>query len=393
MSVTKVHKGLAYAHELAGDRGLRARELKAGGKKIVGHFCCSVPLELFTALDIVPYRILGNIHEPITKADAHLEASMCAFVRSCLDLSLKGKYDLLDGFVGIHACDSIQRVYDIWNYCHGPDKYKYAHFIDMPHVVRPGSLVFFKKQIEFFKKSLEAYAGRTMSNADLTRAIKLHNENHRLLRKLYDLRKEDPPLVSGSEVMEVTLAGMSIPVQEYNQLVNDVIAEVTARKPQLPKGGTRILVYGTLMDDTTLTKVVENAGGHVVIDDSCTGTRAFWHDVVITDDPLDGLAKHYLDDIPCPRTYRDFTGSHHDDVENRFHYLNDFVTDFKVNGVILSIVRFCDLKECDAPDIRDYLQELGLPVLHLGDAYDSTASGQLRTRVEAFLEMTNMERG
>lgn len=389
-----MQKGLAYASQITSDRELRARELKASGTQIIGYFCCSVPLEFFTAVGIVPYRILGNIHEPISRADAYLETSMCAFVRSCLDLSLKGKYDLLDGMVGIHACDSIQRVYDVWNYCHRSDNYKYTHFIDMPHVVRPASIIFFKKQLGFFKKSLEVYTGKAISDADLVKAIQLHNENRKLLRRLYDLRKNDPPLLSGSEAVEVTLAGMSLPVQEYNKLLEEVIAEVVGRKPQWPTGGSRILVYGTLMDDTTLTELVESAGGHVVIDDSCTGSRTFWHDVQITADPLDGLAKHYLDDIPCPRTYRDFEGSHRDDIEARFRYLGELAKDFGVDGAILSIVRFCDLKECDAPDIRDYLQgKLGLPVLHLGDAYDSTASGQLKTRVQAFLEMTEMSRG
>ncbi|MDD5094414.1 MAG: 2-hydroxyacyl-CoA dehydratase family protein [Dehalococcoidia bacterium] len=392
MPEVNTRHALTYAHQLTQDQGLRVRELKKAGRHIFGYMCCSVPLELFTALDIVPYRILGNMHEPITRADAHLENNMCSFVRSCFDLSLKGKYDFLDGLVGVHSCDSIQRVYDVWNYCHGY-KYKYSHFIDMPHAVTLASKAFYTVQLDVFKHSLESYVGRTMSNADLRRAIDLHNENRRLLRQLYDLRKQDPPLILGSEVTKVLLAGMFLPIQEYSQLIHEVTAVVTSRRERPPKGGARIFLYGSMIDDTALIEMVEGAGANVVIDDCCTGTRTFWQNVEITPNPLDGLTVRYLDGIPCPRTFRDLTGSHEDDIENRFRYIGEFIHDFGVDAVILSIIRFCDVHELDAPDVRDYLRNRGLPVLHLTDAYDSGASGQLRTRVQAFLEMAGMKGG
>lgn len=377
-------KGLAAAHELTEDRQKRLKELKAEGKKIIGYFCCSaVPVEFFTALGLVPQRIMGNAQEPISKADAYLETMMCPFIRSCVDLSFKGQYDLLDGLVGAHTCDSMQRIFDIWKYYHHPG---YSHFVDMPHVVRPAALKFYKKQLDAFKKSLEVYAGKEMSLADLVRAIKLHNENRELLRKLYDLRKQEPPLISGAEVIEVVLAGVVLPVEEHSKLVKEVITEVTARK-QPRKHGARVLIVGSEINDVTFIKLVESCNANVVMDDLCTGSRSFWHDVELTADPLDGLVGRYLEKTPCPRTFRDFPGSSQKDIENRFRYIKEFCRDFKVNAAILYIMRFCDTHELDAPDIKAYLESMGLPVLHLEDDYSASTTGQLKTRVEAFLEL------
>ena len=112
--MAKETKGLARAQEIYQDRGRRAGELKAQGKKIIGYVCIYPPLEVMTALDLVPYRIYGNMREPITKADTVFITVACPFIRSYLDSGLKGKYDFLDGFVGAHVCDCGEKVAHVW---------------------------------------------------------------------------------------------------------------------------------------------------------------------------------------------------------------------------------------------------------------------------------------
>ncbi len=98
-------QGLTRVREIYYDRARRVKELKAEGKKVMGYLCIYPVLEMMTALDLVPYRILGDMREPITRADACLPTVACPFLRSCLDLGLKGKYDFLDGVVMAHICD------------------------------------------------------------------------------------------------------------------------------------------------------------------------------------------------------------------------------------------------------------------------------------------------
>lgn len=371
--------GLKRAEEIYYNRGRRARELKEEGKKTIGYFCCYSPLEMMTALGLVPYRIQGSMREPITQADTYLESIMCPFMRSCFDKALKGEYKFLDGLVVPHTCDTVQRIYDIWK-VYSP--LPYTHFIDVPHMLHPASFDFFRLELERFKKSLENLVGKKMDDESLIEAIKLHNKNRALLRQLYELRK--PPLISGTEIVWVLVAGMTLPVAEFNELLKEVIEEVKARSPLPPK--PRLLVYGSEIDDTAFIELVEDCGAYVVMDDICTGSRTFWHDVREDGDPLTNLAKRYLDKIPCPRTYRPRYGSYKEDLENRFGYIREFVSDFEIQGVIFYIIRYCDTHEFDVPSLRDYLEMNNIPFLHLEDEYNIFSVGQLRTRVQAFLE-------
>jgi len=335
---------------------------------------------MFTALDIVPFRIQGSVKEPVTLADAYLETIMCPYMRSCFDQALKGYYDFLDGLVVPHSCDTVQRIYDIWRHYKKPE---YSHFINIPHMLHhPASYQFFRQELERFRRSLEEYTGKELTPQALARSIAQHNENRQLQRSLYQLRK--PPLISGAEVIQVLVAGMTVPVEEYNQLLREVIADVKGRSPLAPR--PRVLVYGSETDDEALIRLVEDYSW-VVMDDLCTGTRCFWCDVEPQDDPLMALAHRYLDCIPCPRTYKPRGATREEDLRHRFGYLHDFVRDWQVQGVIFYIIRFCDTHELDVPDVRKFLEEAGVPVLHLEDDYSLFTMGQLRTRIQAFLEM------
>ena len=109
-------KGLTRVKELYQDRTKRARELRAQGKKIIGYFCCYPPVEIMSAADCVPYRLMGNVREPITKADAYLETIMCPYVRSVFDVGIKGGFDFLDGLVMPNSCDNVDFSYNIFRY-------------------------------------------------------------------------------------------------------------------------------------------------------------------------------------------------------------------------------------------------------------------------------------
>ncbi len=377
------HKGLARVDDIYQDRDKRARELSDRGKKVIGYLCCYVPVELMTALDIVPYRISGNTREHITKADAFLETTTCSFVRSCFDLAIKGEYDFLDGLVIPHSCDTIERLYNIWKYYRRPS---YSHFINIPHVLYPASVSFFREELDSFKASLEAYAGRVITRESLANAVNLHNENRTLLRQLYQLRKWSPPVVSGSEVLKVLVTGMSIPVAEHNQLLREVTEEVTSRVEQHVAQPRRVLLYGSEVDDVGFVRLIEECGAEVVMDDLCTGTRCFWENVATTDDALDGIARRYLEKIKCPRTLRNPSEEHRQDIENRFGHLIDYCNEYDVDAVVMYTIRFCDTYEFEKPDVMDFLRSKGIPVLDIEDEYSATALERLRTRIQAFFE-------
>lgn len=371
-------------HAFYQDRSLRARQVRDKGVKIVGYMCCFVPLEIFTALGLMPFRIQGNIHEAVSEGDQYLESNSCPFVRSCFDLAMKGRYDFLDGLVIPHSCDTVQRLYDIWRVHRKPS---FTHCLNVPHILDSSSLQFFRKELEGMAQKLEQFAGKSLTSDNLRQAANLHNRNRGLLRDLYELRKSDPPLVSGSEVFELAVAGMGLPVHEFNDLITAVIDEAKSRACPPELRTARILVFGSELDDVALVSLIEECGANVVMDDTCTGSRPFYRDVDTSGDLFDALTKRYLETIHCPRTYVPQGKNRQDDLEGRFGYLKDFIRDYHVNGVILNVTMYCDTYELDAPDVNEYLAGMGIPVLRLEDAYTSTGMGQIKTRVQAFVEM------
>lgn len=382
-------KGLIRAKEIYQDRSRRVKELKAGGKKIIGYTCIYAPLEILSALDMVPYRICGDMKEPITEADRVLPVSICPFIRSCLDLAYKGRHDFLDGMVGVHSCDPQEKTMHVWK---STKSYPYFPFLDIPATTHKWGLEAFKPLLGDFVKISESFAGKELSSERLRESIEVYNQQRALVRELYDLRKGDPPLISGTENLQLMMALASIPVEEGNELLKQVISEVKERKDGPQRKTGRILVWGGSIDEAPLTELIEDLNANLVMDDNCVGSRNYFPDVKITDDPLDGLAYRYLVELVPPRTFKEAVvgetrKDYMADLESRFGYLRDYVKEWKVNGAILLLVRYCDPHAYELVNVRDYLDSLGIPNTYIEHDYTEGGLGPLKTRVQAFLEM------
>lgn len=373
--------------QICDNRDRRVRKLRAEGRKIGGYLCCYTPVEILTAANLVPYRIFGNMKEATTVADAHMEPTFCPFVRSCFDMGMKGRYSFLDCYISPDSCDNIRNLYDIWLHNLTPS---YSYYLNIPRIADPASVKFFREELAYFKRAVEEFVGGEIPDNKLREAIELHNQHRALLRGLYELRKPDPPLLYGSEVTQILVACMSLPIEEANDLLRRVIAEIKGRHGGPQAKLPRLLLSGNEIDDPAFVQLVEQCGANVVADDLCIGTRYFWHDVEANGDPLDGLTIRYLDKIMCPRTYRGRGGGVNTrgaDLEDRFGHVMRFAEDFNANGVILYVIKYCDAQEWDAPDFKDYLEHRGIPVLHIEHDYSIGSFGPLRTRIQAFLEM------
>jgi benzoyl-CoA reductase subunit C len=380
-------KGLGKAREIYLNRARRARELKAAGKKIIGYPCVYVPLEMLTALDLVPYQTCGDIKEPVTEADRALPHSFCPIMRNCLDCALKGRNDFLDGMVTTHSCDPQEKTGRVWE---SYTRYPYFHFIDMPITIRPEALEYFRSQLDGFRKSLEAFTGKKLSNDKLATAIKSHNQQRALVRELYEVTKPSPPRISGTEIVQVLKALTVLPVSEGNSLLAEVIGEVKSRADGPEKKPARLLIWSSTLDDTDIMVIFE-AKANVVVNESCGGVRAYRAEVKSTVDPLQGLADYYLNEITCARTFRQATlgetrKDYARDLQSRFGYLKSVIRDWKVDGAIMLLVRYCDPFAFEMPSLKDYFDDIGLPSIYIEYDYTAGALAPMRTRVEAFIE-------
>ena len=370
-------RGLARARELYLERRKRAEEFKVQGKKVLGYLCLFAPPEIMASAGVLPYRLRGDLKEPVTRAYEFVEPFGCAYVRNLFDQDLKGKFDFLDGLIMSHSCDMVQRIYGIWTLNR---KLPFHYFVNVPHTLKPWSKEFFKRELVLFREKIEDFSGTKISDDQLRNTIAEYNRCRGLLRRLYGLRKEDPPRVSGTETLRVMVAGMGIPVEEFNGLLEEVIAEVSSRSERPPQKAARLMVYGSVCDDSSLVQLVEENNAYVVIDDTCIGTRSFMQDVPQTADPLDGLVEAYFSSFLCPRTDRGAEGG-------RLRYIADLAKEYRADGVIMYIYSYCDPHKFDAPDVHDILKKEGLPSLIIDDDYTLTNLASIRTRVQAFVEL------
>jgi len=370
-------RGLARARALYQGRDARARELKAQGKRIIGYLCYFAPPEILEAAGLVPYRIRGDVTDPVTDADRYVEPYGCPFVRNTFDQAVKGRYDFLDGVVMAHSCDSVQRMYGIWTH-YRPSAF--THMVNVPHTVTPATERFFRRELDFFKERVEQFAGAPIDERALEATIDLYNRNRELVWDLYRLRKTDPPRLSGAEMLEVLIAGGGLPAAEFEDLLREVYAEVTRRDDGPGAKRARLLFYGCINDDVTLIRLIEECSAHVVMDDTCIGARSALGRVTNDGDPLTGFVGSYFTGFQCPRTYRGTDRS-------RFDYLLQAARDFEAQGVVLYILSFCDPHKLDLVDVRRYLEAAGLASLVLEDDYTLTNLESMRTRIQAFVEM------
>jgi benzoyl-CoA reductase subunit C len=384
----KTFQGMASAMEINQNRDRRVKELQQEGKKIFGYLCIYPILEMLTAFDIVPFRLFGDINEPVTKSNNFLPAVVCPFLRSYLDLGLKGRYSFLDGIITSHICDVGAGVPAIWNYA---IKTPYTYHIDTPHTMRESAQEYHRKLLDSLQASLEEYTGKKLETPKLVEAIRTHNLQRALVRDLYDLKKPDPPLISGAETIKVIKAVQSLPVDEGNQLLKEIIAEVKTRRDGPVKKAGRLMIWGSILDNSAMVEMIESLDANVVMDDTCVGSRPYFDDIKITPNPLDGLANHYLNHIKCPRTFNsDYYArqkDHISDLKRRYGYLGDYARDWHINGVILEALKYCDTHGYEVPSVKDYFQEIGLPNIYLEHDYTLGMMSPLKTRVQGFLEI------
>jgi bcr-type benzoyl-CoA reductase subunit C len=352
-------------------------EYKLSDKKIFGWLCTYIPEEIIHAAGALPVRITGYSEEiELEDGNAYLSVNNCSFSRSCLQLGLKGGYEFLDGVIAASTCDGARRLFDIWLYY---VKTPFHHMITVPRKYTEAAHELYYQQILQFKQHFEEFVGTNIADDELIKSINLYNESRRLLKKLYELRKMEKPPITGAETMEVLDASFRMPKEIFNKHLSDLLDEVS-KSDNAYDSRARVMVAGSVMANPEFLKCIEGQGALVVTDELCTSTR-YWSDPVVLnkdEPPLKSLSRRYLNNFPCARMVPS---------NERFQRIIDLVRDFKVDGVISQVIRYCVPYAHDVPMLRERLKKIDVPMLALDVEYGTSGSGQIQTRVQAFLEM------
>lgn len=355
-------------------------DFKQKGGKIFGWLCTYVPEEMIHAAGALPIRIVGHSTETdLQDGTAYFYVNNCSFSRSCLQLGLRKEYWYLDGVVGGSTCDGARRLFDLWRTYVGTP---FHHVLTVPRKYTNRAHELYYQQVMDMKDHLEQYLDVTINEPDLLASIELYNESRRLLNALYDLRKLPAPPITGAETMEVLNASFRMPREHFNQALKELLDEIAA-SGNAHQAEMRLMLVGSVMTNPEFVRSIEQLGGLVVTDELCTSTR-YWSDPVVLEEgvsPWRSLAKRYLNNFPCARMYPS---------DERFDRIVRLAREFRVDGVISQTIRYCVPYAHDLPLLTDRLQAEGIPVLSLDVEHGTSGSGQIQTRVQAFIEMLTL---
>jgi bzd-type benzoyl-CoA reductase N subunit len=349
--------------------------LKKLGRPSLGWVSVYTPEEIIHAAGVVPFRITGEQTSSDSMARAALFSNICPYILSCLEEGIQNVYDFSQGIIIVNTCDARRRLYDAWKYYVDTP---FVYMIDLPKSISPASEGYFQRQVTLFLKTLEKHFNRTISDEALHESISLWNRTRYLLQKLYDLRKSKNPPISGSRALTIVKAATSMDRPEYNEKLERLIEVLETSGEEQKNTGPRILLSGSYVDDTQFVELIEQSGATVVCDDLSHGVKYFDGHVDQNEDPVKALADYYLHKAPCAIMI---------DTERRIDHMRKLVNAFRADAVIYFSIKFCSTNLLDMSSIKDKLNESGIPVLFLEGERSLVNAGQLKTRIQAFLEM------
>jgi benzoyl-CoA reductase/2-hydroxyglutaryl-CoA dehydratase subunit BcrC/BadD/HgdB len=346
------------------------------GRFVIGWFNPYVPEEIIHAAGMLPFEVTGD-NEPVQMqgAEAHIYSNSCSKIRTCWQLGLDGKYNFLDGYVSTHMCDQDMRLYEVWSY------YKKLPFMELIYAPRKRTeeaVQLYATDLDSFRDRLSQYLICRVPDQRVADSIKLYNRGRELMMQLYELRKRDRPPVTGAEAVEVSKAAVRMPRERFNELMQQLLAEIKSTGREIKKA-RRLMLIGNDLHNTTQITALESADAVVVVDEMDVGIRRAWGQVDTKLPPMEALARHYLLGRPVDK--------HHWNSDGRLEFIGDMAEQYKVDGVVSQNVRFCTYLGWDKFDLKKQLQERGIPILELDLEYGHPGGAQMKIRAEAFLEM------
>jgi bcr-type benzoyl-CoA reductase subunit C len=332
------------------------------------------PQEIIHAAGILPVGIWGGQVE-IEQANTHIQVFACSIVRAVLELRLKNVYKMLDGFVFNSTCDHIQALSDIWKVAFADD-----NVFDLMYPINKNSsgvFAYLLSLFQEFKAWLEDIARKRITHGALHQAIGIYNKKRGLLRRLAGMRAVRPGILSSAEASVVLKAGLFLPVEEYVDLLELLLAELEQEQPAV--SGPRIIITGIMAEPVGVLDLLDKLGAVVVGDDLLLGERLYRDDVDENGEPLAALANHFLGLEPCAVIYGP--------AKPRGKSLIKQVQKTNADGVLVINMKYCEMEEFDYPYIKEDLTEASIPHLWIEVEQQGTSFEQYRTRLQAFIEM------
>jgi benzoyl-CoA reductase/2-hydroxyglutaryl-CoA dehydratase subunit BcrC/BadD/HgdB len=366
------------------DRPAQLREAKKNGVKIIGYFPGNyVPEEIIYASGAVPLCLIdGGSPQPADAALSVVPHIICPFARAQIGERLLKKnpyYSMIDMLVAPVTCQHLKKVAEVWEYDGDLEIFK----LGIPHQhSNDFELEYFTDRLRVLKDRLQAFTGNEITSERVGRAIELYNKMRGLLKKISLLRRTSDSLLSALDFIKLNHASFYADPAFMVDVLDSVYRELKDKQPAAKTNAPRILLLGPNIGygDYTVLELVKAAGGEIVIEEICEGIRYYWHRIENKGDLFQSLARGYLvDRVPC--AFMRYS------ARKRLDFALKLVKDFAVSGVIWYELLCCETYDSESYFFAHEMGERNIPMLILESDYSTAGTGQLKTRIEAFIEI------
>lgn len=368
----------------------------AEGRHALAYNCSYIPEVLLDVEGCFSVRLRAPRCTNPDLATYYMTNRSCPYSKSILERAFEGGYNFIDALLGQECCTTMNRMEQYFDYCKLIPKEKFfTSFIDMPLKKTAWHAGYFRRQIE--QKIIEPLGrvyGVDFSEEKLRAAIEQHNEVCRIITEIGDMRKLPNPPVTGYEFHVIQLVSLTCPKDLILPYLREMLEEIKSREPE-PKFPfrARVMVAGSEIDDPDFTKLLEGCGAYVVADRYCFGSIPGREEIIVRpgEDVLQAIADHYIQTNQCPRAMGP------ENVVARKQFLYKIAQEYGAEGVIVENMKFCEYwgyeRAQAAQWMRDGFSLPGtLPVCQIEKDYTNAATGQLRTRFQAFVESLEIKR-
>lgn len=388
-------KHLIYFESLLEDTNNELiRKAESEGDLALGYTCFHAPEVLMNLGNCFSVRLRAPHTNSMELATYYMANNSCEFARALLERALEGSFAFLHAMIGVDVCEANNRAIENMEimHAHGEDKDKFFYCnLDIPYSDDEDCVEHIREQVsrKILKPLRENYGIDTSDDAIRT-AVSEHNEVCRILTEIGELRKLDIPPITGYEYAVLVLVSYICPKRLILPYLRETLEEIKNRKTDAKKDyRVRVVVVGSEIDDPQLIKLIEGCGALVVADRYCYGSFPGRQEIILSDteDALTQVCRWYLQNTECPRQ----SALHR--VKYRNDHVAQLVKDFNADGAIYEQMKFCtywSYERVIASQVmpRDY----GIQMLSIDRPYISGQSGQLRTRVQAFVESLEIKK-
>ena len=365
---------------------------KADGGICLGYTCFHIPEVLLNVDNCFSTRLRAPNTGSIDIATYYLSNYTCEYARALLERAIEGGYQFLDALIGVDACSMMNRSMEHFEILQVNDNPKFfVTHTDMPFKITDYTIKGYVRQMQVHVLDrIHEVFGADVSEASIRKAVEEHNEVCRIMTEISQMRKADNPVVTGYEFHLLNLVTYTCPKKLILPYLRETLEELKTREPDVKNPfRARVAIVGSEIDDPSLTKLIEGCGALVVSDRYCFGSTPGREIIELNDeeDALTQICRHYMEVSECARYISD------EKVMQRRETSDRLAKEFKAEGIIYEQMKYCDYWGFERALVSHIMHdEYGWPVLSVDRLYNNGNSGQLRTRVQAFVESLEIKR-